>query len=162
MGALENFIYSKKNNLNPRIQVLLTPYQNPTQTSLCLHLGPDKENAHLSTLDTTATYELDCCPSFTYFGGMVSPSTVTAQTPALSWLSASSSCKQPSSFFRSSAPWPWLRAAVPAHGTDLSKLFGPYFLGARQNLGQFQINYLKFELGILTYIYISFLQNPVS
>lgn len=88
-------LQQEKENPNARIKVLLTPDQTPTWISICLHLGPDKENAHLSTLDILATYELDYSPSLTYFvGGSSVPPTMTVQSPAPSWLSTSSSYKQ--------------------------------------------------------------------
>lgn len=160
MWALKNFIFhQERDDLHTKIKVLLTPYQNTTQIFLCLHLSPDKENGHFLHIGNGWTRQFSITDLLCWASPL--PLSITAQTTAVSGLSPSSSCKQ-YSFLQIPALGP-AQAAVPDHSSQLNMLFGLNFLKTRKkNLGQYQINCLKFELETLTYTHILLLPDTVS
>lgn len=85
--------------------------------------------------------------------GIASPPII-SQTTADSQLSPSSSHKQ-HGLFRSLSTVALADGLLSFPTAAAQRGVCPYFLKTRKNLGWFQANYLKFELGILAYMYIS-------
>lgn len=109
-------------------------------------------------------YERECSPPFICSVGWCPSLFPLLPKPllCLGCLSPSSSWKQVGFFQNLITMVPAERLVSLPTARQPKMLFASFSWKTRKYLGWFQINYLKFELGILTYSYIPFPKSPVS